>query len=69
MHFAIILVTNIELGLLTPPMAANLYVAARTNNADLVSLLRYLGWFLVAALLVMAVITYVPQLSLWYRYF
>ena len=68
-HFAIILVTNIELGLLTPPMAANLYVAARTNNADLVSLLRYLGWFLVAALLVMAVITYVPQLSLWYLYF
>ncbi len=68
-HFAIILVTNIELGLLTPPMAANLYVAARTNGADLVSLLRYLGWFLVAALLVMAAITYVPQLSLWYRYF
>ncbi|MDN8611985.1 TRAP transporter large permease [Variovorax ginsengisoli] len=68
-HFAIILVTNIEIGLLTPPMAANLYVAARTNNADLVSLLRYLGWFLVAALLVMATITYVPQLSLWYRYF
>ncbi len=67
-HFAIILVTNIELGLLTPPMAANLYVAARTNGADLVSLLRYLGWFLVAALLVVVAITYVPQLSLWYRY-
>ncbi|CAN7543240.1 TRAP transporter large permease [Pseudorhodoferax sp. LjRoot39] len=68
-HFAIILVTNIEIGLLTPPMAANLYVAARTNNADLVSLLRHLGWFLAAVLVVMAAITYVPQLSLWYRYF
>jgi C4-dicarboxylate transporter DctM subunit len=68
-HFAIILVTNIEIGLLTPPMAANLYVAARTIGADLISLLRHLGWFLFAALAVMAVITYVPQLSLWYRYF
>ena len=67
-HFAIVLVTNIEIGLLTPPMAANLYVAARTNNADLVSLLRYLGWFLAAVVVVMAAITYVPQLSLWYRY-
>ncbi len=67
-HFAIILVTNIELGLLTPPMAANLYVAARTNNADIVSMMRYLGWFLGGAMAVMAVITYVPQLSLWYRF-
>jgi len=68
-HFAIILVTNIELGLLTPPLAANLYVAARTNKVPIIDLLRNLGWFLVASLLVMAVITYVPQLALWYRLF
>jgi tripartite ATP-independent transporter DctM subunit len=68
-HFAIILVTNIEIGLLTPPMAANLYVAARTVGSDLISMLKHLGWFLFAALVVLAVITYVPQLSLWYRYF
>jgi TRAP-type C4-dicarboxylate transport system permease large subunit len=46
-----------------------LYVAARTNQAELVELLRYLGWFLVATLFVLAIITYVPQLSLWYRLF
>lgn len=68
-HFAIILVTNIELGLLTPPMAANLYVAARTNRVPIMELLRHLGWFLLASLLMMALITYVPQLSLWYRLF
>ena len=69
MHFGIIVVTNIEIGLLTPPMAANLYVAARTNNAELVDMLRYLPWFMVAALAVMAIITYVPQFSIWYRLF
>ncbi len=67
-HFGIILVTTIEIGLLTPPMAANLYVAARTNNVPVVSLLRYLGWFLLATLVVMALITFVPALPLWYRY-
>lgn len=68
-HFAIILVTNIELGLLTPPLAANLYVAARTNRVPIMDLLRHLGWFLFASLVVMALITYVPQLALWYRLF
>jgi C4-dicarboxylate transporter, DctM subunit len=68
-HFGIILVANIELGLLTPPMAANLYVAARTNRVPITELLRHLGWFLVACAIVMALITYVPQLSLWYRLF
>jgi C4-dicarboxylate transporter, DctM subunit len=67
-HFAIILVTNIELGLLTPPMAANLYVAARTIGCNVVNLLRYLGPFLLAAMAVQGLITYVPQLSLWYRF-
>jgi TRAP-type C4-dicarboxylate transport system permease large subunit len=68
-HFGIILVTNIEIGLLTPPMAANLYVAARTNNVPVLSLLRYLAWFLLATVVVMAVITFVPALPLWYRHF
>lgn len=66
-HFAIILVTNIEIGLLTPPLAANLYVAARTNGVSIVSMLRYFGVFLAAAVCVLALITYVPELSLWYR--
>ncbi|WP_442594144.1 TRAP transporter large permease [Parapusillimonas sp. JC17] len=67
-HFGIILVTNIEIGLLTPPMAVNLFVAARTNNVPLSSLLRYLAWFLAVVLVVMATITYIPALPLWYRY-
>jgi len=44
-------------------------VAARTIGSDLVSLLRHLGPFLLAALAVMALITYVPKLSLAYRFF
>jgi tripartite ATP-independent transporter DctM subunit len=68
-HFAIILVTNIELGLLTPPLAANLYVASRTNSVPIIDLLRHLGWFFLTSLVLLIVITYVPQVSLWYKLF
>jgi C4-dicarboxylate transporter DctM subunit len=56
------LVINIEIGLLTPPLAANLYVAARTNRVPILSLFRHLGWFLLACLVMLALVTYVPEL-------
>lgn len=68
-HFAIIVVTNIEIGLLTPPLAANLYVAARTNNVHIVQMLRHFGWFIGAAIVALALLTFIPSLSLWYRLF
>lgn len=67
-HFAIIVVTNIEIGLLTPPLAANLYVAARTNDVHLVEMLRHFGWFLAAAIIALLLVTFIPQISLWYRF-
>ena len=68
-HFGVMLVINIEIGLLTPPLAANLYVAARTVRVPILSLFRHLGWFLLACLVMLALVTYVPELSLWYRLF
>lgn len=68
-HFAIIVVMNIEIGLITPPLAANLFVAARTNNVPLVEMLRHFVWFLGAAILALGLVTYIPAISLWYRFF
>lgn len=67
-HFGIILVTNIEIGLLTPPLAANIYVAARTNNARLKDIVRYVPWFLGGAILIQLLITFVPILTTWHQY-
>lgn len=67
-HFGIILVTNIEVGLLTPPMAANLYVAQKANSARLTEMLRYTWPFLGGSLLMLMLITYVPALTEWYKY-
>ncbi|WP_439586849.1 TRAP transporter large permease [Hydrogenophaga sp.] len=68
-HFGIILVVNVEIGLLTPPLAANLFVAARTNGVPLTAMFRYLGWFIAATLVMLACITFIPSLPLWYRHF
>jgi len=68
-HFGIIVVINIEIGLLTPPLATNLYVAAMTNRLSFLSMLADVKWFLLAAIMVLMAITYVPQFALWYRLF
>lgn len=67
-HFGIVLVVNIEIGLLTPPLAANLYVAALTSRIAIIPLIRQVGWFLLACLTCLVLITYIPQIALWYRY-
>lgn len=67
-HFGIIVVTNIEIGLLTPPMAANLFVAAKTGNTTLHAMMRYLLPFLAVAFVVQGFITFVPSLALWYEF-
>jgi tripartite ATP-independent transporter DctM subunit len=67
-HFGIVIATNLEIGLLTPPMAANLYVAARAAKVRLGDMLPYLGWFFGAALLGQAIITFIPFATLWFRF-
>ena len=66
-HFGIILVTNIELGLITPPLAANIFVALKVNKASLPETLRHIWPFLLAATFVLMLITYMPELTLWWR--
>ena len=66
-HFGIILVTNIEIGLITPPMAANIYVSARINNSNVIEMWPHLWKFLAVSLLVLLLVTYVPILTLWWR--
>lgn len=66
-HFGIILVSNIELGLMTPPMAINLYVALKITKGNIKEVLPYTLIFFVHSLLVLILITFIPFLSVWYK--
>lgn len=65
-HFGIILVTTIEIGLLTPPMAANIYVSAKVNKSSLIEMLPYVVWFLGGAVIVLFIVMYLPFLTTWF---
>lgn len=65
-HLGIIMVVNMELGLLSPPVGLNLFVASSITGRDLSWVIRsVVPWFLFL-LLFLALITYVPQISLWF---
>lgn len=66
-HFGIILVTNIELGLITPPLAANIFVALKVTKTNLPQVMRHIWPFLAAAAAVLMLITFIPELTLWWK--
>jgi len=55
---------NMEIALVHPPVGLNLYVLATVSTAPITEVLRGILPFLVLLLLCLAIITYVPQLSL-----
>jgi C4-dicarboxylate transporter DctM subunit len=64
-HFAILVTVNMELALITAPVGLNLYVLATVSRTPLSVVIRGVNPFLVLMLALLAVVTYVPELSLW----
>ena len=64
-HFAMIVIYNLTLGMITPPVGGLLFVVSATSGVSLSDLSRELRPFMVAHLIVLAIITFVPQLSTW----
>jgi C4-dicarboxylate transporter, DctM subunit len=64
-HFGIIMCVNLSIGLSTPPVGVNLYVACGITNISLKQISRSLGPVLVASIIALLLITYIPGISLW----
>lgn len=64
-HFGVVMVINMELALLTPPVGLNLFVIASIARAPLSEVVRGTLPFLLLQLGLLVLITYVPMLSLW----
>ncbi|MHA6626516.1 TRAP transporter large permease [Pseudonocardia sichuanensis] len=61
----VLMVVNLAVGLITPPVGVNLFVAAGAGKVTLTEVLRGVWPFLLACLAVLLLVTYVPQLSNW----
>jgi tripartite ATP-independent transporter DctM subunit len=66
-HLGIIFLANLEIGYLTPPVGINLFLASQRFREPILSLFRAALPFLFIMLVWLALVTYVPQLSLWWR--
>ena len=63
-HFGIIMVTNLAIGFLTPPLGVNLFVASRVGETTLDVVIRGIVPFLVLMIATLMLITYVPAISM-----
>ncbi len=64
-HFATFAILNLMIGLTTPPLGVCLFVAGNIAKVSMVDLVKAIWPFLLANLLVLGLVSYVPALSLW----
>ncbi|MDR0576487.1 MAG: TRAP transporter large permease [Candidatus Accumulibacter sp.] len=63
-HFGIIMVVNLAIGLVTPPVGENQYIAAAIAGIPFEQILKAIVPFFASLILALMIITYVPDLSL-----
>jgi tripartite ATP-independent transporter DctM subunit len=64
-HFGVVVVVNVMIGLLTPPFGLLLFVVANMTKQTLMAIVREALPFIIMSIVVLAVITLVPQTILW----
>jgi C4-dicarboxylate transporter DctM subunit len=64
-HFGIIMIVNLQIGVLLPPVGASALVASRMAGIPFETQIRALVPFIALGLVTLVFVTYVPGLSLW----
>jgi C4-dicarboxylate transporter DctM subunit len=64
-HLGVMYVVNMEIGLVTPPVGLNLFVASGITGQPLMTVVRAALPWLMVLLGFLIVVTYIPEVSLW----
>ncbi|GHD55921.1 C4-dicarboxylate ABC transporter permease [Thalassobaculum fulvum] len=64
-HLGIIMVVNMEIGMITPPIGLNLFVTSGITGMSLVQVVRAAAPWVMILFLFLILVTYVPGLSTW----
>ena len=64
-HFGMIMMLNLGIGLLTPPVGATLFVGCAVGKVTMEQVMREIWPFYAVMLAVLVLVTYVPIVSLW----
>ena len=65
MHFGLILTVNLAIGYCTPPMGVSLYITGAIANKDLIYISKAVIPFIIIQMIVLFIITYIPDVVLW----
>ena len=65
-HFGIIMTVNMEIGMITPPVGLNLFVASGISGLSLWDVFKGAAPFMIIMLFALLIITYIPVISLWF---
>ncbi|MCQ2268801.1 MAG: TRAP transporter large permease [Bacteroidaceae bacterium] len=63
-HFGIIMVVNLAIGFVTPPIGVNLFVASSLSGVPMIELARKAAPMIILFLIALLIITFIPSLSL-----
>ena len=64
-HFGIIIILNLGIGLLTPPVGPTMVVGCAIGKVSMEAVSRTILIFYVPMVVVLLLVTYIPELSLW----
>jgi tripartite ATP-independent transporter DctM subunit len=64
-HFAMVVIFNLTLGMITPPVGGLLFVTSNVAKVPLDALTRELKPFLIAHAIILGLLTFIPALSTW----
>lgn len=64
-HFAMVVIFNLTLGMITPPVGGLLFVTSNVAKVPLSALTRELKPFLIAHAIILTMLTFIPTLSTW----
>ena len=62
-HLGVVMIVNLAIGLFTPPVGVNLYVACGVAKVNLKQISRAVVPLLIASIIVLLIITYIPGIS------
>lgn len=63
-HFGVVMTVNLAIGFCTPPLGVNLFVASSVSGVKILQLSRAIIPYFVAMLVLLAAITYIPEISM-----
>ena len=61
-HFGLIMVTNLAIGFITPPLGINLFVASRISDSSMEVILKGIVPFIIIMLIDLMLITFIPEI-------